>query len=521
MARQQVCFISYLDQDNLGIGYVASYLLRQSSHFGVTLVDMRESRAAIVRGILNANPLIVGFSIISQLQFREFHQLMTDLRRSGIVSHFTAGGHYPSLRYEELMQLAPELDSVVLFEGEHTLVELAEALRSGGKWRGVAGLAYRENGKIISNALRPLEENLDRFPPPVRRPVRATILGRKVVNLLAGRGCYYHCSFCSIRSFYSKPPGKVKRVRDPERVVQEMRLHFKNEDCSIFLFQDDDFPVWGASGQDWIDEFCRQLHKQGLAGKVIWKISLRPNEVEEAMMSVMMAHGLAMVYLGIESGTLEGLNRMNKRLTPEKSLSAAQILKRLKLPFEFGFMMFDPYTTFDSVRENGDFLLRLCGDGSASIGLAKLIPLAGTDIENTLRSQGRLFGQAPYEDYAFLDPSLEDCFTALLKTFHTWMHSERGFMNYSRWARLQIEAFSRFCNLPHDAENARRTLHRIVSAANRHFLKTVNTVCDLAGSSSLNADNLNKLISDVAKKHEKFCARLNRLTARVDGLAGL
>jgi radical SAM superfamily enzyme YgiQ (UPF0313 family) len=251
----------------------------------------------------------------------------------------------------------------------------------------------------------------------------------------------------------------------------------------------------------------------------MWKISCRSNEVDEKIMSKMMAHGLGMVYLGIESGTIEGLELMNKHLTPEDSLTASQILKRMKLPFEFGFMMFDPYTTFDSLQKNVDFLLQLCGDGSASVGLVKMLALAGTEIEEALRSQGRLFGYPPYEDYRFLISQLDECFAALSDMFRSWMHDDRGVMNYSRWIRLQIEAFRRFCMRMNEAEDASRTLHDIVSSANQYLLRTVVSVADLVRSSSRDNDVLNKIHSDTMEKHNTFSAQLRALADHVDKLA--
>jgi len=56
---------------------------------------------------------------------------------------FLRGGHYPSLRYEELLDYIPQLDSVVLFEGEYTFRELVQALTSGNDWQGILGVAYR------------------------------------------------------------------------------------------------------------------------------------------------------------------------------------------------------------------------------------------------------------------------------------------------------------------------------------------------------------------------------------------
>lgn len=518
--RDQICFIAYLDQDNLGVGYMASCLL-QTGSFAVTIVDVKEDSSIIIRSIIEAKPLIVGFSIAFQMQMDMFRRLMTDLRENGVNCHFTAGGHYPSLRYEEVMNLAPELDSVVLFEGEHTIVELAEAIRARHAWQDITGVAYRENTRVRRNALRPLENDLDRFPPPVRRTIRPRILDRKVVNMLASRGCYYQCSFCSIRRFYSQAKGQVKRVRRPDYVVREMQLYYEQEGCSIFLFQDDDFPIGSAHGPEWINDFCFYLRSRNLHTRVMWKMSCRANEIDKASMSRLMDHGLGMVYLGIESGTLEGLKSMNKRITPDDSLSAKAILKQLQLPFEFGFMMFDPSTTLDSIRKNIGFLTQLCGDGTASVGLAKMLALAGTDIEESLRREGRLFGQAPYEDYLFLDPIVDKCYAVLSDIFRGWMHDELGIMNYSRWVHLQIEAFRRFSMRADDARRAVQNLNDIVASANQCLLRAVMTVVDLAQSPMQNHDAFNKFHSEVSRRQNELYVQLKTLANHVDAMAGI
>ena len=52
MRRQQICFVSYLDQDNLGVGYMASALL-QCECFAITLVDIREDTPTIIESIID------------------------------------------------------------------------------------------------------------------------------------------------------------------------------------------------------------------------------------------------------------------------------------------------------------------------------------------------------------------------------------------------------------------------------------------------------------------------------------
>jgi radical SAM superfamily enzyme YgiQ (UPF0313 family) len=234
-----VVFIAFLEQDNLGVGYMASVLLQ--NRIDIKIIDFRAGKKGILEQIKHFNPVVVGFSIIFQYHIYDFRDLINYLRKYGVNCHFSAGGHYPSLRYNELLDIIPQLDSVVLFEGEYTFLELVQAINSGRGWNNITGIAYRENNSIVANALRPLEDDLDSFPPPVRQPLKEYAFGKKYATILAGRGCYHNCSFCSIREFYSKPPGAIKRIRRPEMVVREMELLYQQLGCSIFMFQDDDY----------------------------------------------------------------------------------------------------------------------------------------------------------------------------------------------------------------------------------------------------------------------------------------
>ena len=75
------------------------------------------------------------------------------------------------------------------------------------------------------------------------------IAGFPTLPVLASRGCVRRCSFCSIHTFYRTAPGKVVRMRRPDKVIEEMQLLHRQHGVRIFLFQDDDFPLWGNKGR--------------------------------------------------------------------------------------------------------------------------------------------------------------------------------------------------------------------------------------------------------------------------------
>src|SRR6185312_4856134 len=104
-----------------------------------------------------------------------------------------------------------------------------------------------------------------------------------IMPIVASRGCARTCSFCSIHTFYRAAPGKIVRTRRPAAVVQEMQSLYEERGTRIFLFQDDDFPLFGPVWRRWAFEFVEELHRHGLPGEVIWKINCRADVVEREL----------------------------------------------------------------------------------------------------------------------------------------------------------------------------------------------------------------------------------------------
>ena len=476
MDSRPLAFVAFEEQDNLGVGYVASVLIRNG--FTVEILDFRLGPDVILQYLRNLDPLAVGFSVIFQHYIDDFRELIQFLRRNGLTCHFSAGGHYPSLRYQQIMEQIPELDTVVLFEGETTFLELARSLAQGTDWHALPGLAFWSNGSVAATTLRPLEPDLDQFPPPVRQPLTEYAYGKKYATLLAGRGCFYACSFCSIREFYSQPPGPIKRVRRPEMVVREMELLHQQRDCSLFMFQDDDFPINYQKGA-WLADFCRLLDEAGLSDKVLWKINCRPDEVDPATFATMKAHGLFLAYLGIESGVAEGLHFMDKRTSVATNLAAAATLKELGIGFDYGFMLFDPSSTFETVSRNLDFLDELGGDGSSPVTFCKMMPYAGTKVERLLIAEGRLEGPVGTEDYRFLDPGLDLLYWLMANSFADWIGDHEGLLNQARWVRYYSMVYDKYFAATPESNRLAAAARGIISQSNRDFSRLTRRMIDL------------------------------------------
>lgn len=510
MNKHPVVFVAFKQFDNLGIGYLASVL--SNSGYKSTIIDFQSGKKEILKTLKSIKPLALGFSVIFQYHIYEFAELASYLRKNGIKCHFSAGGHYASLRYEELFSLIPSIDSVVRFEGEYTFLELVDCLNSGENWQKIDGIAFRQNGRVIANHLRQPEKDLDRFPYPARSPLEQYALGKKFATILAGRGCIHNCSFCSNRQYYIHSAGPFKRSRNPVNVVGEMEFLHYEHDCSVFLFLDDDFPVKVNSGSEWIRNFCKELDHRNLINKVMWKINCRPDEIDFHTFKLMKDHGLFLVFLGIDDGTDEGLIRLNKKMNARESLQGINILKKLDIGFDYGFMLFQPSSTFRSLNENLDFLRDICGDGYTPVTFLKLMPYFETRIEKELVKECRLKGKPGFFDYDFLDNSLNHYYEFIRDSFMEWLNYEDGFVNMSKWGRNHISTFTHFNKITPDILSLRMDIKNSVASGNLFLINTMKelaTIFESGNYDPVKYGDLSSYRETIKTNHDEYREQLD------------
>jgi radical SAM superfamily enzyme YgiQ (UPF0313 family) len=408
---------------------------------------------------------------------------------------------------------------MVRFEGEYTILDLANHLQEGKDWRKVTGISYRENGTFINNELRPHEPDLDAFPYPVRTELKDYALEKKYATLLAGRGCIYNCAFCDIREFYSQSPGPVKRIRKPEKVVEEMAYLHKEHDCRVFLFQDDDFPLKTSRTSVWVEEFCQALKEKKLMGEILWKINCRPDEVDYKLFDLMKTHGMFKVYLGIEDGTNSGLKLMNKRLEVSDHLDGIRILKDLGISIDYGFMLFQPSSTYESINENLDFLEDICQDGYMPVFFLKMMPYLATRIEKELREEGRLKGRPGFLDYDFHERSLNDFYFYVSENFNTWFNDPGGLSNYSKWVVNFLTVYTFFHGYHPGIESISESITTQVADANSFILQTMKELSSLFESGSYSMENdrvLDQYRRTIRQKHESALKNAADLLEKIE-----
>lgn len=461
------------DTEHLGLRYITSFLTRHQVKVQIASSRFSEKEKILAR-IRKVKPRIVGFSLRFQRMLVGLADLLAYLRQNSIRAHFTAGGHFPSIEFRGTFESIPELDSIIRCEGEITLLELFRHIDKPDSWGQVKGLVYRANGHIFVTPPRPLIEDLDSLPFPVRREVAFSKRGIGICSIVASRGCLYNCSFCTIRQFYRASPGPHRRTRSPDNVVREMLELFHEKGVRVFIFLDDDFAMKGRLQREWAEMFIRELKKARIADQIIWIIQCRIDEVDADLVKKMTAVGLKCICMGVETSTASGLKTFNKGYVADTIHKKLKLFEDLNLSFELGFMLLNPESTMASVREDVDFLKEISRNSDAVIVFSKMIPYAGTPIAYQLEKLGRLKGTLASPDYRYMDFKLELLQKYLTQSFYYRNFNKHGLVVRLRNAKLDAWIVEKFYANECNALSYKRIVRDLIHQCNAECIENLS-----------------------------------------------
>lgn len=381
-----------VDNPHLGIAYIAAML--RTHGYAVDIFDCpvqnlcyTEIYDVIKRGMYH----IVGISCYDY-NYKEVFILGRFLEILKPKPFVVLGGYLPTLSPEMALEISG-VACVVIGEGEFTMLDLVERIMSGNEWRNTPGIAYFCGEKIIYNQYRRVD-NLDKYPFPVRD---FAIEGD--VSIIASRGCFGTCSFCSINAYYSKVGGPRLRFRSPENVTLEMKDITDRMGIKRFTFIDDDF--FAVKHQpDWLERFANQIKINKL--KCSFILEGRIGQIEESDLKLLKPVGLKAIYVGLES-IVPRQQRLYKKIVRKQAFLKKMVaFRKYDIRMIIGLMLIDPFVVLSEIKTNIKFLLDsnyfdiaypmhpLCSD------LQFVFVHGNTPLYELLKGKGLLNATAPY-----------------------------------------------------------------------------------------------------------------------------
>lgn len=390
--------------ENLGLSTLAATTRRAGFETDTLLTHVEGwSYRRLGTEIMRRQPDVLGVSLLS-FNARKTLAMLRRLRAEGLRSKIVTGGHFPTFNDEILLQEWPELDVVVRGEGDLVLVDLLNSWQTGGDLEQVAGITCRMRGQILRTPFRPLLDDLDSLPWPVRDHTRRIIDMGGTLNVVRSRGCYGNCAFCSIASFYRSQGGALWRQRSINNVLAELYYLTDRFPGVEVKFLDDQFIGPGRRGWEDAMDFARAMIECGL--NVPFSIFARADTIEPELFGALREAGLRSVFVGVESGSQRQLDACGKRTTVEDNKRAVRILHELDIRFNMGLIFFDPYTRMEDVIANLEYLHETKPFWNSKGNILSIenevIVYKGTPFYNRLLEEGRLGGD--YIDCTYTIP---------------------------------------------------------------------------------------------------------------------
>jgi len=384
----------------LGLLYVAAYAEKNTDH-EIEVLDTQVENIGydkLGERIQRANPDVVGIQSMTftQVDVIKTARIVKDIDKDIKV---VLGGPHPHIFPDETITL-PEVDYLVLGEGEIAFTEL---LKNWGNEKGLKntkGLVFMRNGKIINTGYPELIQDLDALPLPARHltPYKKyySLLAKRtpITTMITSRGCPYKCLFCDRPHL-----GKKFRARSAKNVVGEME-ECVNLGISEFLIYDDTFTVKRKR----VVEICDEILARDL--DVGWDVRARVDTVDKELLKRMRDAGCERIHYGVESGNPEILEVLRKRITLDKAKEVFKATKDSGILTLAYFILGSPTETKGQVMQTLDFAKKLDPD---FVHFSVMTPYPATDLYRLGLENGvikndywREFSKDPTPDFVAL-----------------------------------------------------------------------------------------------------------------------
>lgn len=310
-------------------------------------------------------------------------------------------GPHPSVLPEETLALSDAIDFVVRGEFDYVVVEVA----NGMPLKDVAGISYRDGGRIIHNPDRPLIHDLDALPFVSEvykrdldyREYEIPWIQYPYMSIYTGRGCSSKCVYCLWPQTYS---GNKYRTRSVANVIEEVKYIIKNfPDIKEIFFDDDNF----AEDQPRAIEIAKKMKPIGINWGCNSKVS-----VKYETLKAMREGGMRVIMVGYETGDQGILNNVRKGTTIEQARAFTKNCKDLGVLVHGAFVLGLPGETRQTIESSIRFA---CEMDPETIQVSLASPYPGTKFYDLCVKEGyinpeSLVGESGYQNCAVSYPGI-------------------------------------------------------------------------------------------------------------------
>ncbi len=344
----RVLLIALYNFDDLGIRTLHS-LLKDNGHEPYSIfirdvslnqmerIDERDMQT-LKELIGDICPDLIGIKVTSSF-FLDAKRITEEIKSHAPV---VWGGIHPTICPDECIE---NTDMICMGEGEHAMLQLADAIGRGGDTSRIKNLWVRKDGRLFRNDIRPLVENLDEIPFPtffderqyyvnkgnLARNIHETesgtnwIMANGVYPIMTSRGCLFSCTYCChslLRRIYSGK-GKYMRRRSVRNVIEELSIAKSRYRIKSIFFHDDIFTF----DEEWTRDFCREYKKRI---RLPFTVMIHPKICDTKQLSMLRDAGMNVIKMGIQTGSPRiRSGAFNRKESDKEILEADRIIHEI------------------------------------------------------------------------------------------------------------------------------------------------------------------------------------------------
>ena len=339
----------------LGILALATPLLRAG--YQVKLIDSTitpDFKKRVIEEMADA--MCLAISLVTGPMIREAVEIMRESKRLYPDKPVVLGGWHPSLLPDQTLA-AEYVDIIVIGQGEDSFLEVVRHIEARELPKGIAGVGYKEDGRMVFNPrreLRPLSE----MPPKAYQIADfdgyERVCGRRWAMYTSSLACPYNCGYCTNAGVY----GRKWNALPPEQFVEETVDLSTRYGLEMIWVVDDNFLV----DLDRARHIAEGLVRAGANFK--WSIQATTNLTSRLSLEdlkLLRRSGLHQICQGVDSGSEKVLKLMNKTFQDYDSIyeSAGRCLQADIRP-SFNMIFAYPGEGKKELRESINFVMDVC-----------------------------------------------------------------------------------------------------------------------------------------------------------------
>jgi len=352
----------------IGILTLAAIVENQGHTVKVTdLMFSQNPKMDIERDIIHFKPQLIAISFRNYnnhdpLNFESYIDELNDyvdsIRKLTNAIIIIGGPGFTRLPTEIFQQV--EVDFGLAGESEESFPQFVEKLEQGDSVNDIAGIVMRIGGEVHSKPCNYIYD-LNKYPFQNVGLIdyQKYIDNGGYVGIETKRGCPNSCIYCDD----SLIAGKAVRLKNPLRVIQEMKYIIENYGFRDFYFADSLFSL----PTNHFEEICREIINSGL--KIRFEIEATPQGINLENAFLLKKAGCIGVFLTIDTASPKILKTLKKSFTQQDIMNACKAFSSAKLPYALCVNVGGHGETLETYHETISFLKTLPASSAIFFGL--------------------------------------------------------------------------------------------------------------------------------------------------------